>query len=142
MLFYFSLAVGWFLARWLDNILHERRIHTNMFLYVSSLLIVHVHAAESCGPLSNTSKSVAYAKINEDLYHKMAINFTSNVEYNYVALMIPHLDVVDDLCEVWRNSTTNGLRNAGIESLCYNMTAGAKAHGRWQASTPPSTERS
>lgn len=67
------------------------------------------------------------------MYAGMAINFTGNAEYDFLAGMIPHHGGASEMCAVW-NGTTLGKadRNLGIESLCYNITYGAKSWGQFQ----------
>ncbi|KAK3279784.1 hypothetical protein CYMTET_12360 [Cymbomonas tetramitiformis] len=86
-----------------------------------------------CGQ-SNLSDSYRYGLINQGMHVGMAINFTGNPEYDFLAGMIPHHRGAVDMCAVYLNSTqyASESANPGIESLCYNITYGALKWGNWQ----------
>eukprot|EP00930_Biecheleria_cincta_P006374 TRINITY_DN107378_c0_g1_i1.p1 TRINITY_DN107378_c0_g1~~TRINITY_DN107378_c0_g1_i1.p1 ORF type:complete len:384 (-),score=54.40 TRINITY_DN107378_c0_g1_i1:211-1206(-) len=74
----------------------------------------------------------------------MAINFTDNPEYDFLAGMIPHHQAASSMCEVYQNATSAGSlasslqrRHEGIccgsASLCYNITYGPTKWGRYQS---------
>jgi len=97
-----------------------------------------------CGHNVNLVSSVEYAKINVEMHHGMAINFTGNAEYDFLAGMIPHHTAAVDMCKVYKeHAEASGFFNPGIDSLCYNITFGAESWGIWQYdfSQPGETEQ-
>mmetsp|Transcript_24418 Transcript_24418/g.35451 ORF Transcript_24418/g.35451 Transcript_24418/m.35451 type:complete len:253 (-) Transcript_24418:618-1376(-) len=97
-----------------------------------------------CGHNVNLVSSVEYAKINVEMHHGMAINFTGNAEYDFLAGMIPHHTAAVDMCKVYEDhAEASGFSNPGIDSLCSNITFGAESWGEWQYdfSQPGETEQ-
>jgi uncharacterized protein (DUF305 family) len=87
--------------------------------------------------------SKKYALLNYQMHESMAINFTGNQEYDFIAGMIPHHEGASKMCDVYANSTSNEIppgdqlaRNEAIccgeQSLCYNITNGPTKQGQFQ----------
>lgn len=96
-----------------------------------------------CGQ-THVPSSRKYAEINHAMHNAMAINFTGNPEYDFLAGMIPHHQAATSMCDVYRNATSVGSsafslesRHEGIccgsASLCYNITYGPTKWGEWQS---------
>ena len=78
-----------------------------------------------CGPHMNDESSLRYAAVMLDMHRDMAINYTGNDEYDFLAGMIPHHNAAVDMCSVYYHAAYSaGTVNEGIESLCYNITYG------------------
>eukprot|EP00930_Biecheleria_cincta_P034744 TRINITY_DN2396_c0_g5_i1.p1 TRINITY_DN2396_c0_g5~~TRINITY_DN2396_c0_g5_i1.p1 ORF type:complete len:391 (-),score=56.22 TRINITY_DN2396_c0_g5_i1:144-1199(-) len=88
-----------------------------------------------CGSHISLNESYQYGLINQWMHNGMAINFTGNPEYDFLAAMIPHHEGASRMCDVYLNSAQHlgGGGNRGIQSLCYNITYGAKSWGQWQS---------
>ena len=102
-------------------------------------------AFAGCGR-TDVNASYHYGLINERMHRGMAINFTESNEYNFLAGMIPHHTAAVDMCQVYLHeveTNENVEKNAGIASLCYNITFGPKSWGVWQYdfSQPGETEQ-
>ena len=83
-------------------------------------------AFAGCGR-TDVNASYHYGLINERMHRGMAINFTESNEYNFLAGMIPHHTAAVDMCNVYLHeveTNENVEENAGIASLCYNITYG------------------
>ena len=98
-----------------------------------------------CGR-TDVNASYQYGLINERMHRGMAINFTESSEFNFLAGMIPHHTAAVDMCNVYLHevkTNANVAENAGIASLCYNITFGPKSMGEWQYdfSQPGETEQ-
>lgn len=98
-----------------------------------------------CGR-TDVNASYHYGLINERMHRGMAINFTESSEFNFLAGMIPHHTAAVDMCNVYLHEVeTNDdvVENAGIASLCYNITYGPESWGEWQYdfSQPGETEQ-
>lgn len=87
-----------------------------------------------CGSRISLNESYQYGLINQWMHNGMAINFTGNPEYDFLAAMIPHHEGASQMCDVYLNSAHHlgGGGNLGIQSLCYNITYGAKKWAEWQ----------
>lgn len=86
-----------------------------------------------CGERKNRVASQRYALINSEMHAGMAINFTADANYDFVAGMVPHHTAAVDMCNVYYAAATAGADfNLGIDSLCYNITYGPVAMGEWQ----------
>uniref|UniRef100_A0A6U6GMW5 Uncharacterized protein n=2 Tax=Odontella aurita TaxID=265563 RepID=A0A6U6GMW5_9STRA len=91
-----------------------------------------------CGR-TDLNASRSYGHINREMHRGMAIKFTGSAEYDFLAGMIPHHSAAMEMCKVWREAAattaTDGSEgasqpvNAGIESLCYNITEGPVSRG-------------
>ena len=102
-------------------------------------------AFAGCGR-TDVNASYQYGLINERMHLGMAINFTASSEFNFLAGMIPHHTAAVEMCNVYLHeveTNANVAENAGIASLCYNITFGPKNMGEWQYdfSQPGETEQ-
>ena len=78
-----------------------------------------------CGDHEDDLVSRQYAAVMLDMHRGMAIKFTGNDEFDFLAGMIPHHSAAVDMCSVYYHAThKDGSGNPGIESLCYNITYG------------------
>jgi len=81
-----------------------------------------------CGKHEQDLVSRQYAAVMLDMHKGMAIKFTGNDEFDFLAGMIPHHSAAVDMCSVYyhaaKDSSSGSSSNPGIESLCYNITYG------------------
>eukprot|EP00392_Amoebophrya_sp_AT5.2_P017302 g17633.t1 len=89
------------------------------------------------GEAAATAHTRRYALINAEMHAGMAISFqgSRNLEFDFLAQMIPHHKAASDMCDVWAAQVRwsgSSNYNSGIESLCYNITFGAEKWGAWQ----------
>ena len=78
-----------------------------------------------CGQYEDDKVSRQYAAVMLDMHKGMAIKFTGNDEFDFLAGMIPHHAAAVDMCSVYYHAAKDGgTLNKGIESLCYNITYG------------------
>mmetsp|Transcript_11816 Transcript_11816/g.24374 ORF Transcript_11816/g.24374 Transcript_11816/m.24374 type:complete len:461 (+) Transcript_11816:645-2027(+) len=99
-----------------------------------------------CGPALHLNASYHYGLINEEMHAGMAIEFTGNPEYDFLAGMIPHHTAAWRMCEVYNHdvaTSSTAKVNPGIESLCYNITYGPVDYGvdQYDFSQPGETEQ-
>lgn len=80
-----------------------------------------------CGEHEDDLVSRQYAAVMLDMHNDMAIKYTGNDEFDFLAGMIPHHAAAVDMCSVYYHATHgDGSTHPGIESLCYNITYGPK----------------
>ena len=88
------------------------------------------------GGCGDEKASKSYAVVNYQMHNGMAINFTGNAEFDFVAGMIPHHAGASSMCDIYKEHTASTTQNqnicCGSKSICYNITYGATKWGKYQ----------